>query len=396
MYLQSGKKEECTGCGACVDCCPKGCISLCPDQNGFVLPVVDKNQCINCKLCEKVCPDFKVSEIGNQIRNCQYAINPDRAVTDHSTSGGVFYELAKHVIEDGGVVFGAAWTEKYQLRHICATTLDELKPLMGSKYVQSDCTGVYSSVKNYLKEGKRVLFVGTPCQVAGLKKFIGQGNENLLLVDILCHGVPSQKLFDQWVDEEEAKNGKIVFLKFRDKKKYGWQHCLTYVTEKNGRIIRHDVLPAFNPYYHLFMTGYTLRDSCYACRYACEERVGDITLGDYWGAAANKAINYLDMKNGVSLVLCNTEKGTQAVHNLSQVEFHSCDFEKEKKRNLPLREAVKKPLNRDVLLEIPSLESTYNGVISRKAIMKEKIKKLIPRKLYYFVSGQISKNTQQS
>ena len=158
MYLQTGRKEECTGCGACVDCCPEGCISMRPDQNGFLLPVVDKVQCINCKLCERVCPDFKVKVIGNQIRSCQYAVNPDRTVTDNSTSGGIFYELAKTIIEEGGVVFGAAWTEKYQLRHIQATTLDELKLLLGSKYVQSDCKGVYSAVKQYLKEEKRVLF----------------------------------------------------------------------------------------------------------------------------------------------------------------------------------------------------------------------------------------------
>lgn len=390
MYLQTGKKEECTGCGVCVDCCPKGCISMHPDQNGFVLPVVDKNRCINCKLCEKVCPDFKVSEIGNLIRNCQYAINPDRAVTDHSTSGGVFYELAKHVIEDGGVVFGAAWTEKYQLRHICATTLDELKPLMGSKYVQSDCTGAYSAVKNYLTEGKRVLFTGTPCQVAGLKKFIGQDNENLLLVDILCHGVPSQKLFDQWIDEEEARNGKIVSLKFRDKKKYGWQHCLTYETEKNDRRVRHDVLPAFNPFYHLFLAGYSLRDSCYQCSYACQERVGDITLGDYWGAAADKRISYKELQNGISLVMCNTEKGMEAVGGLGRVTLQDCDLDNETRRNLPLQRASRKPERREGILTTTSIEGMYRKTISSKALLKEKVKMILPRRAYYFVSGAIT------
>lgn len=394
MYLQTGNKEECTGCGACVDCCPKGCISMRPDENGFLFPVVDKDQCIKCKLCERVCPDFKVNEIGNQIRSCQYAVNPDREVTDNSTSGGIFYELAKTVIEDGGIVFGAAWTDKYQLRHICATTLDELKPLMGSKYVQSDCTGVYSSVKNYLKEGKRVLFVGTPCQVAGLKKFVGQDDENLLLVDILCHGVPSQKMFDQWIDEEEAKNGQIVSLKFRDKKRYGWQHCLTYSTEKDGKRVRHDVLPAFNPFYHLFLTGYTLRDSCYQCQYACQMRIGDITLGDYWGAPGDRRVRYEDYCQGISLIGINTQKGKEITLQSNIPQGGLCDMAYVVEHNAPLRKPLQKPTYRvDVLESISGIgwDQTVKNILSCKENIKRWLKIVIPRRMIFCLNRITSK-----
>ena len=227
MYLITGRKEECTGCGACVDSCPNSCISMQPDEYGFMYPVVTSDSCINCKKCESVCPHTRIDEFGNSICSCQFATNNDKSVTDNSTSGGVFFEIAKLIIEEGGVVFGAEWVDHYRLHHTVASSLEELVSLMGSKYVQSDCKGAYSSVKKYLDDNRKVLFVGTPCQVAGLKNFIGHDDENLILIDILCHGVPSQKLFDRWIEEEEAENGVIDNLKFRDKKKYGWQHCIS-------------------------------------------------------------------------------------------------------------------------------------------------------------------------
>jgi len=390
MYIVTGKKEECTGCGACAEVCPNACITMQPDENGFLYPVVNSKLCINCKMCEKVCPYNNIGAICSSIKSCQYAVNSDKKVTDNSTSGGIFFEIAKLVIEDGGIVFGATWSDHYKLSHKVADSLKELEPLMGSKYVQSDCKCVFPLVKKSLQDSRKVLFVGTPCQVAGLKRYIGHDDENLLVIDIICHGVPSQKIFDSWIEEVESGDGKIVNLKFRDKKKYGWQHCITYDIEINGQRRHFDLLPAFNSYYYLFLKGYILRDSCYHCQYACHTRVGDITLGDYWGAAADKSISYSEMNSGVSLVLCNTEKGRSIVNRIQGIKLKECDLDTETRRNIALKTAVQRPNNRDEILALGSVNEMYKQTISRKTLLKENIKRLLPRKVYYFVSGCIS------
>lgn len=391
MYLKTGIKSECTGCAACVDVCPRGCISMLPDESGFLFPVIDREACIHCGACDRTCPDFQVEALGRGIQDCWYATNPDNDISRGSTSAGIFYTLAESVISQGGVVFGAAWAEGYRLQHQMASTPEELRPLMGSKYVQSDCTGVYRAVQNSLIQGKKVMFVGTPCQAAGLRRFLRKEDPNLLLVDILCHGVPPQKLLDRWIAEEESKNGNITLLKFRDKAKYGWQHCLTYETTKDGQTQRFDILPAFHPYYHLFLQGYSLRESCYMCRYACRERVGDITLGDYWGAAVDPRLSYTELQRGVSLVLTNTERGELAIQTMKSIKLQPCNLEEETRRNLPLSSPALCPVNRDTILQIGSVDEMYHRTISKKALFKERVKQALPRKLYYFISGCLSR-----
>ena len=210
------------------------------------------------------------------------------------------------------------------------------------------------------------------------------------MVDILCHGVPSQKIFDRWIEEEESRNGKIVNLKFRDKKKYGWQHCISYDTEKDGQKRHFDVLPSFNPYYFLFLKGYILRDSCYHCQYACHTRVGDLTLGDYWGAAADKSLSFSELIGGVSLILCNTEKGRSIVNRINGLKLNDCDIANETRRNIALKSAAQRPNNRDEIISLGTVYEMYKRTISNKTLLKEKIKRLLPRKAYYFVSGCIS------
>ena len=392
MYLISGNKSECTGCSACADCCPNNCIIMKPDVYGFLYPEIDHSRCIDCKLCEKSCPDFQINSLGNQIDKCLYGYNIDDNITDKSSSGGVFYELAKNVLDKGGIVFGAAWADGFQLRHTVATTLEDLPSLLGSKYVQSNCLGTYKMVKQYLANHKMVLFSGTPCQVAGLKSFLGKDYDDLILVDILCHGVPSQVLFDRWISEQTNKKGRIVYLKFRDKKKYGWQHCLTYKSETNGRVKRYDEMPAFNSYYYLFIKGYTLRESCYQCRYTCQQRVGDISIGDYWSAAKNKKISYKVLRNGVSIVFSNSAKGDRAIKSLKNTCFFECNLQEVVDSNRPLKSSMSKPGNYDEVLSLGSVNEMYLHVVSRKDLIKDRVKAFLPRKLYYYLSGLISNN----
>lgn len=388
MYLQSNHIEECTGCAACVDRCPLGCIAFLPDDNGFKYPVIDKSRCVNCNLCKNACPSLNFNKISHSIIKSHYAVNSDQTVIDNSSSGGFFYEIAKAIIEEGGIVYGAAWSEGFKLKHASAKTMEEIRGLMGSKYVQSDCSGVYAKIEKQLKEGIKILFVGTPCQVAGVKSFLGKDYNSLLLIDFICHGVPSQSLFDQWIKTEEAKEGTITYIKFRDKKKYGWQHCLTYITCKNGKSKRHDVLPAFNPYYYLFLRGYTLRDSCYKCQYATLERCGDITIGDYWHAEKNRNIVYDDIRKGVSLVLCNTEKGIDAIGKIKMPILHNCNLSEASKYNLPLSTPTKKPNNIDSILKVKNISEMYKRVLTLKSILKDSLKRVLPRKIYYYINAK--------
>lgn len=389
MYLLTNIIEECTGCAACVDRCPLGCIDFLPGDNGFKYPIVDKSRCVNCNLCRNACPSSFFDRISHSPIKCQYAVNSDQTVIDNSSSGGFFHEIARCMIEEGGIVYGAAWSKDFKLKHAPAKTMEEIKGLMGSKYVQSDCLGLYSKIEKELKEGKRILFVGTPCQVAGVRTFLAQDYDNLLLVDFICHGVPSQSMFDQWRRLEEAKEGTISYIKFRDKRRYGWQHCLTYITCKNGRSKRHDVLPAFNPYYYLFLRGYTLRESCYKCQYAGLERCGDITIGDYWHAEKNKDITYDEIRKGVSLVLCNTKKGMAAMDKMKMSGLHDCDLYEASKYNLPLNTPTKKPHDRESVLKAKDIFEMYERAVSWKSILKDSIKKITPRRLYYYINSKV-------
>lgn len=392
MYLVTGNKSECTGCAACVDSCPNNCISMKSDSYGFLYPEIDHSRCVNCRLCEKSCPDFRVDILGNQINHCLYGYNIDDNITAVSTSGGVFFELAKTVIDKGGIVIGAAWTEGYQLKHTIASKIEELPSLLGSKYVQSNCLGIYELVKLALKDHKMVLFSGTPCQVAALKSFLGKDYDDLVLVDILCHGVPSQEFFDRWFSEQTSKKGSIVYLKFRDKSKLGWQHCLTYKAETNGKVKRYDELPAFNSFYYLYLKGYTLRASCYQCRYACQQRVGDITLGDYWCAAKNKNIPFKVLQNGVSVVFSNTKKGDCFLDELHNTKFFECDLQEVVDSNLPLKVSMRKPENYDDVLSLGSVNKMYSHIVSRKDVFKDRVKAILPRRLYYYLSGLLTNN----
>lgn len=309
MYFQSLDKKDCSGCTACLHVCPKQCISMKQDEEGFLYPVIDKSLCIECGLCEKVCP-FDKPSYKNENPIVYAAYLKDKSQRMQSTSGGIFYAIAKWVIEQNGIVYGAAFDDNFKLKHIGVDSIDDLQRLRGSKYLQSDLGNVFAEIKEYLNHGRWVYFVGVGCQVAGLLSFLRKEYETLITSDLVCHGVPSQLMFDWHLEYlRQKEQGDIVSYSFRDYK--GWGGCETYRCVTRGQRIRIRKFYGYSlsPFLYSFMHGFTNRYSCYNCKFAKIPRQGDITLADYWGVY--HFFSDLDTDKGVSLVLLNTSKAKE-------------------------------------------------------------------------------------
>lgn len=323
------EKQDCCGCGACANICPKGAIGLVPDDDGFLYPVIDHTRCVGCGLCQSVC-GFQKMPPDRVPEKAYAAANQERETLLKSASGGVAAVLAQTVLQRGGVVVGCAMKrceDVLQPMHIAVEKPEELVALQGSKYVQSYIGNTYTQVRDYLKQGREVFFVGTPCQVAGLRGFLGkQDHPGLLTADIICHGVPSAGFFQSYIAELERElKGTVQDYRFRDKST-GWGlRAGVYYRDSWGKS-RHRLLPVkAASYYALFLQGQTYRESCYSCPFATGARSGDITLGDYWGIGQVHP-SYLRENGGelyegegISCVLVNTPRGEAA---LKQAEEH--------------------------------------------------------------------------
>lgn len=296
-------KEYCTGCSACYSSCPANCIEMEEDEEGFLYPKVDLSKCINCGLCIKNCP-INHSNF-NMPRNLYASIANDDEIRRCSSSGGISYILAKSILEEGGVVYGVVM-KNFKVFHKAITKVSELFEIQSTKYVQSNLLNSFREIKSYLSS-KKVLFIGTPCQVAGLKSFI-KDNKNLICIDLVCHGVPSPGVFDKYVRELREKFYSAEKLYFRDKI-YGWKkfHAISLYNHDNKLIFREP--GQYNVFIRAFLSNMINRKSCSSCKFSQIKRVGDLTLGDFWGIEhINKS--YDDGK-GISLVYVNTEIGAQ-------------------------------------------------------------------------------------
>lgn len=308
-------KKECCGCTACASVCPQNAIVMKPDALGFLYPKVDISLCIDCGLCDKVCSFNenydKFSDFSTPI---PYGVrHQDMDILLSSQSGGAFTALSDIILDRGGVVYGAGWNENFEVIHKRACSKKERDALRGSKYVQSVLTGIFAQVKQDLKEGKEVLFTGTPCQVAGLKSFIGKRMcKNLTTIDIICHGVPSPLIFKdylQFLTDKYSKGEKLTKIIFRDKRRFG--HQMYGETYYWGNICHSDI-----GYSYMFSKDLMLRQSCSNCHFCNLRRSGDISIGDLWGwKKIDKTFNSDD--KGVSLILVNSIKG-EALLNLSK------------------------------------------------------------------------------
>lgn len=305
--IEIQNKKDCSGCSACANICPKNCIKMERDEFGFAYPKVDTDLCINCGRCETVCPIINPAKENNPL-SVKGAKNRDESVRQTSSSGGTFFELANGIISRGGIVYGCALDFELVARHIGVETVEGLSALKGSKYVQSDVGTTYREVKKHLVAGREVLYSGTPCQIAGLKNYLGKSYDNLLLIDVLCHGVPSPGVFADYLDYLSERFGaKPISVNFRNKEK-SWKRLYFEVKFDNGK--RYFTFCGYDGYMSMFLNNISLRPSCYDCRFTSVNRQGDITLGDFWGIG--KRYPERDDDKGISLIILNSEKGERA------------------------------------------------------------------------------------
>lgn len=345
-------KKDCCGCGACVQRCPKHCISMHEDAEGFLYPQADASSCIECGLCEKVCPVINRGTASGDTRAFA-AKNKNVNERELSSSGGLFIVLARHTIAAGGVVFGVVFDDQWQAHHVAATTEAELLPMMRSKYVQSRTEKTFLEAEKILRQGRKVLFTGTSCQIAGLHRFLRKDYENLMTVDVLCHGVPSPGVWRRYLAEittsaQSAETGKntvlndslksmpaIADVSFREKHRsgYDWQKYGFVVWQKSAsKADKNSVLSSYlateNPYMRGFLSDIFLRPSCYSCPAKGGTSKADITIADFWGIE-HVLPDFTD-NSGVGLAFVHTAKGMEA--------FNAADFEI---REVSMEEATK-------------------------------------------------------
>jgi coenzyme F420-reducing hydrogenase beta subunit len=352
-YFTEKDKSKCTGCRCCEYICPVGAISMVNDEEGFLYPVVDEDICISCGLCEKRCPiaSDNVSSVKRLDQPLVYASNnKDKLVLKKSSSGGMFTVLAEAILNKGGAVVGCVFDEALNPTHIIAETKTQIARMRGSKYIQSNIQDTFPKTKEILKADRWVLYTGTPCQIAGLRAYLKVDYEKLITVDLVCHGVPSNALFQEYLSWLECKlKGKVVDYRFRDKTKYGWASAGSFTYIKNDKAHIKQLLPETDYYYYYYyLNGNIYRESCYVCSFASSNREGDFTIADYWDIQKYHSEFY--PPEGVSMILVNTTKGKQVFDEIvDKIRFIPSKLEYALKTNGNLNKPTPRPDTRDFI-----------------------------------------------
>lgn len=313
------KKENCCGCHACYNICPKFAIKMVADKEGFLYPRVLAEKCVNCGKCLDICPSVTQLPLnsGNKAYAC-YARNHEEHLS--SSSGGIFSVLARKFLDEKGIIFGASFNEKMEVEHLGITKIEDLFKLKGTKYVQSRIGTSYICVREALLKGKKVLFSGTPCQVAGLKAYLDQEYDNLLCIDLICHGVPSPAVWERYLNECFGEDN-VKAMQFRNKRK-GISNVTLEYTLKSGDVIReayHESL-----YIKGFIGNFYTRPSCFQCKFKGIERCSDITIGDFW--SVKEFHSKMDDSYGVSGIIVHTTKGERWLETVKD-QLILCDAE---------------------------------------------------------------------
>lgn len=331
-------KSTCSGCTACDKVCGHNAISMQTDEKGFLYPKVDVSRCVDCNLCDKVCPFHEhYNRYDNYESPRYYAM---RLLNDSellkSQSGGAFYILSRAILDRGGIIYGASFGDVFRVEHHRAQTPDVRDRMRGSKYVQSDLSDIFLQVKSDIRQGKEVLFSGTPCEVAGLRSFFGRRQpEKLVTVDLLCHGVASPLFWYKYLIMIEVMEGKELTEVYMRDKSYGWLSSDETYVFGDKRLHK-------NTFYSLYYNGYITRESCFNCPFTNEKRVADISLGDYHGWN-NGHDNYTN-NTGVSLVLVNSEKGQALVNAVKTAGDVYCEEQTvDPKNHVALSTVAQKP-----------------------------------------------------
>ena len=375
-------KQQCCGCSACAQVCPKKCIVMQPDEEGFLYPQIDQAACIECGLCEKVCPMLQSPAEDTSSQPKAYAAyNKDEATRLESSSGGVFTLLALQTLKNGGAVFGAALSADCKsVHHTMVSCETDLAKLRGSKYLQSEIGACYEQAQAALREGKPVLFSGTPCEIEGLKTFLRKDYDNLTCVDLICHGSPSQKLWEKYVEYRVAhKKHAIKSVTFRDKRN-SWKNYEVCMNLTEGAEYR-------KPFYdetfmQMFLQDLCLRPSCYSCPFKKKNRVSDITLADFWGSG--RVCPDMDDDKGLSLVIVHSVKGGKLLEDIKgKMELREVPLEDALRGNPSMTHSCNKPAKRDEFMRnmpkmsISQLEKMYVKKPSLLAKMKRLMKKVL-------------------
>lgn len=375
-------EENCCGCGACYQICPKKSIRMEENIRGFLVPVVNQEICINCGACLKVCPE-KVEPQLNTVKKSYAAIAKKKDMLIASTSGGIFGTLAELVILESGCVYGCAWDDDLNARHKRVERMEDLKDIQKSKYVQSDTNTSFIDVRNDLKQGRKVLYCGTACQIAGLKKFLNGNEDQLITIEVACHGVPSPGLFQKYIMwRSKQENRRVVEMQFRNKEKHKkGEHYMFFLKYENGEKAYY--LSNEDPYYGSFLEGRTLRETCYHCKYKERKRVADILLGDFWGI--EKEHRSFPAQYGASAVVITSEKG-EKLFNMARdkLRVEDSEFEKIIAHNTSIVSCSNCDSKRR-LKSIDSIPDVLFETLKPRFSIKKRIKSLIPENVKYLL-----------
>lgn len=385
--IKISDKSECCGCSACASVCAHNAIIMKPDAMGFLYPEVDVSKCVECGLCEKVCAfnDDYDKSLNLSVPEAYGARHKDMSEVETSRSGAAFIAISDWILKQGGIVYGAGYADHFRVVHKRAVTKEERDEFKGSKYVQSDMGSIFRQVKQDLRDGRIVLFSGTPCQTAGLNSYIGKKyRENLYLVDIVCHGVPSPYIWRDYLSYIEKKyKKKVSVVNFRDKGEYGWvAHKETFIFEDGEKIT-----PEQSPYTDLFYKHIMLRQSCGSCHYCNTVRPSDITIADFWGVEKTNTEINKDNK-GVSLLLVNTDKGYRVLEEIkNKLDLISAKLDDCLQPNL-MHPSILNAKSKE--FEGLYIKRGFNYVLRKYTTvgLKDRIRKL-KRKMYNYIRNRI-------